>query len=144
MVRTKTIAIAVAGSVAFGLFIAVVSVVLAPPKPLTAIETRLVGGWNQVMLPDEACLSDIAFEADRTFHANDGQFIGQWWISTGQLHVKYWRGDWREDWSNCLPRELWESLRRREFSLNIRFVDGDDRIEMAEPGEPPSSALIRR
>jgi hypothetical protein len=81
----------------------------------------------------------MTFSADRTFHANDRQFVGRWWIASGRLHVKYSGEDWREHWFN--PVRLWEVWRGDAANWDIRFVG--DRVELAEPGGPPSAALIR-
>lgn len=140
--KVKSIASKVAGYVALILLVATASVVLRPPAPLTATEKRLVGNWNKMHLPDDGDSSDMVFLADRTFHANHGQFVGTWWISTGQLHIKYHSDDWRENWSNWHPIRLWEALQSDEATASTRFVD-DDRVELAEPGKPPWCALIR-
>lgn len=122
--KVKSIASKVAGYVALILLVATASVVLRPPAPLTATEKRLVGNWNKMHLPDDGDSSDMVFLADRTFHANHGQFVGTWWISTGQLHIKYHSDDWRENWSNWQPVSLWQFLKPDTVKLDIRFVDG--------------------
>jgi hypothetical protein len=140
--KVKNIAIAVAACLTFLLLVAAAGVVFRPPAALTAVEKRLVGNWNKVHLPDDDDSSDMAFLADRTFHGNDGQFIGTWWISNGQLYVKYHSDDWRENWSNWQPLKLWEVLRNETVIFDVRFVS-DERIELAQPGADPFSALIR-
>jgi hypothetical protein len=135
---------ATAACLALILLVAIGGMILRPPAPLTAAEKRLVGNWNKIELPGEGVVFDMTFTADRVFHANDGQFVGRWSISGGQLHIKYGRGDWREDWSNWLPHNLWSALSwRDEANLNIRFIGGGKRVELADPGEHPSRALVR-
>lgn len=140
--KVKSIAGAVGAGFAFILLVIAAGVVFRPPAPLTAVEKRLVGNWNKVRLPEDEYSSDMVFLADRTFHANDGQFVGNWWIKAGQLHIKYHSDDWREHWSNWQPIRLWRMLRSDSVKLDIRFA-GDDRVEMAEPGGPPWCALLR-
>jgi hypothetical protein len=120
------------------LLITLASIILRPPAPLTAVEQRLVGNWNNVDLPGEELLCDVTFTANRTFHANDRQFVGQWWISSGQLHIKYRSGEWRENWLN--PIRLWNAMRSGTVHTDIHFVG--DRVELAKPGEPTFCELI--
>lgn len=140
--KVKSIASKVAACVGLILLVAAAGVSLQPPSPLTAVEKRLVGNWSKVDLPNEESSSDMAFLADRTWHANHGQFVGTWSISGGQLHVKYHSDDWREDWRNWQPLKLWRALRNEAESYDIRFV-GDERVELAQPGGDPFDALIR-
>ena|SRR5215469_3863301 len=140
----KRVVRAVAACLALVLLVAIASIVLRPPAPLTAVEKRLVGDWNEIELPGKGVVFDMTFTADRVFHANGGQFVGRWSIIAGQLHVKYGRGDWREDRSNWQPHKLWSALSWRDESLfDIQFVSDGGRVELAEPGKQPSRALVR-
>jgi hypothetical protein len=129
-----------AGGVGLVLLIALTGALSRPPAPLTAVEKRLVGDWSQVDLPGGETLCDITFGADRTFHANDGQFVGHWRINSGRLHVRYYSADWREHWFDAV--RLWNAVRRDAMDVDIRFVGDRDRVELAEPQGPSFRALI--
>jgi hypothetical protein len=131
---------AFAACVVLVLLVALAGIVLRPPAPLTTTERRLVGDWTQVELPGEEVLSDMTFSADRTFRSNDGQFVGSWWITHGQVHVKYSSSDWGEHWLN--PAMLWNHARRHAVAWDIRFVGDHGRVELAKHGEPPFCALV--
>lgn len=79
--NVKHIVSKVAGCAGLILLVAAAGVNLRPAAPLTAVEKRLVGNWNKVALPDKEFVSDMAFFADRTFHANHGQYVGTWRIT---------------------------------------------------------------
>jgi hypothetical protein len=138
----KTIAAVFAGCAAFALLIAVANSGLRPPAPLAAIEKRLAGDWNRIALQGEESSTGMTFAPDRTFYDHNGQFVGRWWISSGKLHVTYWSDDWRDDWSMWRPVRLWRALRTTTVNLDISFVGDGDRVELAQPGEPPD-LLIR-
>lgn len=129
-----------AGGMGLVVLVAVACIVSRPPAPLAAVEKRLVGNWSQVDLPGGEVLSDMTFAVNRTFRGNDGQFVGRWWISSGQLHVEYYSADWREHLFD--PVRLWKALRRDAVTVDIRFVGDAGRMELAEPGKRPFCALI--
>lgn len=140
----KTIAAVLAGCAGIVLLIAAAKFWLRPPAPLTATEKRLVGNWNQIALPGEQPLTGMTFGEDRSFRSHDGQFAGRWWITAGQLHVKIWRDDWREDWSFWRVADQWRALRGDSGNCDMRFDGNGDRVELARPGETADCALIRR
>lgn len=134
----------IAACLAVVLMVAVASVVMRPPAPLTTFEKRLVGNWAEVDQPGDDLGCDMSFTADRAFHSNDGQFAGRWSINNGRLHIKYWNDDWREFWREWRLLRLWNALRwSDEITRNIRFTDDDHRVELSKPGSQPSEALIR-
>ncbi|HET6883164.1 MAG TPA: hypothetical protein VFI31_23545 [Pirellulales bacterium] len=139
--RTKITA--AAACVGLLLMIAVASIVLQPPVPLTATERRLLGDWKHIGLPGKEKLTGMSFAADRRFYSHNGEFVGQWSISGGQLHVKYWSVDWCDDWSIWRLTRVREALHVSREDWNIIFDKKGDRVELAQPGQPPECALIR-
>lgn len=107
--------------------------------PLTPTETALVGNWSQVSMPDQKTLAGMAFGSDRTFCTNDGEFMGQWWISAEQLHIKYWR-----DEPTILPfTNALKNARADTEIWQITFDENGDHAELSQPGNPPQTALVR-
>lgn len=82
-------------------------------------------------------LAGILLRPPAPLTAVEKRLVGNWNMV---LHVKYWRGDWHESWFH--PIRLWKALRRQTVNMDISFVGDGGRVELAEPGEPPSSALI--
>lgn len=138
--KAKKIIGGAAACVALVWLIAFAAIIFRPPAPLTAVEQRLVGNWNKVYSTDEDDPSDMTFLPDRTWHGNDGQYVGRWRIDRGKLYVEYHCGDWREHWSD--PPRLLKELRNRDESYNIRFHANERQAELAMPGEPPFCRLI--
>lgn len=81
------------GRVWIGLFLVVcvgflIYFVAAQQPPLNQAEKEFVGKWT-----NQTTGMVIAFNSDRSFRSQDGEFVGKWWIENSDLNLKMWRAE---------------------------------------------------
>lgn len=118
-------------------------------RPLSQSEKALVGSWSHVPLPGEEPPDALVFESNRTFRSENGEFTGRWWISSGQLHLRMWRGDEPTvlPFADVLIRpitDLWNSASADVAVLQVMINDDGKHIELAGSGNPPETLFRLR
>ncbi|MGI9516969.1 MAG: hypothetical protein ACR2NP_07995 [Pirellulaceae bacterium] len=113
-------------------------------RPLSQAERALVGSWSHVPMPGEEPPDALVFESNRTFRSENGEFTGRWWISSGQLHLRMWRGDEPTvlPFADAVVRPItdwWNSASADVSVLQVTIKEDGKHIELADSENTPET-----